>query len=78
MKCNLNRKESVSRNKVTEFYLTALSYVLFEHGFEGEKILDVLRDVEDTADSMCKDYIEFGDIKKVLKDEYNFELRFNR
>ena len=55
--------------------MTSIAYVLHEHGFEGEKVLKILKDIEDVADSMVDDYIAFNDIRKVLKDEYDFEIR---
>lgn len=73
--CRITKTKGVSRNKVTEFFMTSIAYVLHEHGFEGEKVLKILKDIEDVADSMVDDYIAFNDIRKVLKDEYDFEIR---
>ena len=75
MKCRVSNTKNVSRQKVTEFFTTAVAYVLHEHGFEGEKVMKILKDIEDVADSMVSDYIAFNDIRKVLKDEYGFEIR---
>lgn len=75
MNCRITKTKGVSRNKVTEFFMTSIAYVLHEHGFEGEKVLKILQDIEDVADSMVDDYIAFNDIRKVLKDEYDFEIR---
>lgn len=74
MKCRISNTKNVSRQKVTEFFTTAIAYVLHEHGVEGEKVLKILKDIEDVADSMVENYIAFNDIRKVLKDEYGFEI----
>ena len=74
MKCRISNTKNVSRQKVTDFFITAIAYVLHERGFEGEKVVEILKDIEDVADSMVKDYIVFNDIRKVLKDEYGFEI----
>ena len=74
MNCRISNTKNVSKQKVTEFFTTAIAYVLHEHGFEGEKVLDILKDIEDVADSMVSDYIAFNDIRKVLRDEYGFEI----
>lgn len=76
MKCRANDNKSQSKMKVIEFFMNATAYVLFEHGFEKEKVLKILQQTEDVADSMVKDYINFSDIRKVLKDEYDFEISF--
>lgn len=76
MKCRTAEKKQ-SRNKVIEYMMTSTAYVLFEHGFDGEKVLKILQNIEDVADSMVEDYITFTDIRKVLKDEYNFNIDFH-
>ena len=74
MKCRISGTNNVGRQKVVDFFMTSIAYVLFEHGFDGEKIIQILRDIEDAADSMVENYISFNDIRKVLKDEYGFEI----
>lgn len=76
MNCRTTEKMP-SQNKVFEFMMTAIAYALFEHGFESEKIVKILTDIDDVADSMVKDYIKFTDIRRALKDEYNFSFNFN-
>lgn len=66
MKCRISGTKSVGRQKVCDFFMTSIAYVLFEHGFEGEKIIKILKDIEETADSMVEDYISFNDIRKTL------------
>lgn len=73
MKCRVKPK-SQSQNKVLDFMMTSIAYVLFEHGYDGEKIIKILKDIEDVADSMVQDYVKFSDIRKVLKDEYGFNI----
>lgn len=74
MNCRISNTKNVGRQKVVEFFTTATAYVLHEHGVEGEKVLKILKDIEDVADSMVSDYIAFNDIRKVLRDEYGFEI----
>ena len=76
MNCRANVNKSQSKIKVIEFFMNATAYVLFEHGYEKEKVLRILEQCEDVADSMVQDYIKFSDIRKVLKDEYDFEIVF--
>lgn len=76
MTCNVKNNKSPGNMKVIEFFMNATAYVLFEHGFEKEKVLKILQQCEDVADSMVKDYIEFCDIRNILKDEYNFTIEF--
>ena len=76
MTCTAKKPKSESKQKIVDFYITSTAYVLFEHGFEKEKVLKILQQCEDVADSMVKDYIEFCDIRNILKDEYNFTIEF--
>jgi hypothetical protein len=77
MKCRANSNRNVGNLKVIEFFMNATAYVLFEHGYEKEKVLKILEQCEDVADSMVGDYIKFSDIRKVLKEEYDFEIIFH-
>ena len=52
MNCRISNTKNVSRQKVTDFFITAIAYVLHERGFEGEKVVEILKDIEDVADSM--------------------------
>lgn len=65
-----------SLNKVHEFYVTSIAYVLLEHGYEPEKVKKIIEDIQDVADSMVRDYINFCDIRKVINKEYDFEIEF--
>lgn len=77
MKCKMpTNNNNNGRVKIIEFFMNATAYVLFEHGFDREKVLKILKQCEDVADSMVKDYINFSDIRKVLKDEYSFTIEF--
>lgn len=76
MRCRANAPRAASKQKITDFYITSTAYVLFEHGMDAEKVVKILRDIEETADSMVQDYITFGDIQKVLRNEYNFNIEF--
>jgi uncharacterized membrane protein YjjP (DUF1212 family) len=76
MDCNIKPKNQ-SQNKVLEFVMTATAYALFESGTEPEKVKKILQDLNEVADSMCANYVAFCDIRKVLKEEYNFTLNFN-
>lgn len=76
MKCIATNNKKQSKNKVIDFMMTAIAYVLFEHGNDGEKVIKILKDIQDVADSMVRDYVKFGDIQKVLKEEYGFKIDF--
>lgn len=76
MRCRANAPSAASKQKITDFYITSTAYVLFEHGMDAEKVVKILSDIEETADSMVQDYITFGDIQKVLRNEYNFNIDF--
>lgn len=77
MKCRANKPKSQSKNKVIDFMMVAIAYVLYEHGYDGETIIKILKDIEDVADSMVQDYVKFSDIRKVLKDEYGFNVEID-
>lgn len=76
MRCRANAPRAASKQKITDFYITSTAYVLFEHGMDAEKVIKILSDIEETADSMVQDYITFGDIQKALRNEYNFNIDF--
>ena len=74
MKCRASGGKAQSKSKITDFYITSTAYVLFEHGYDGEKVNKILNDIYDVADSMVQDYVKFSDIQKVLRDEYGFNI----
>lgn len=72
MKCLKNKKQS--RNKVLDFVLHAMAYTMLDSGYEREEVLRICEKVDYVADSMAEDYVKFADIRKVMKDEYDFEI----
>ena len=74
MKCRASSNKSQSNTRVVEFFLNAAAYTLFEHGLDKDDVLKILTNIEEVADSMVKSYVTFSDIRKVLKDEYDFTI----
>ena len=74
MKAVVSKKKEPSKTK--EFFLTAIAYALFESGMSQDDVVTILLKIEKTAEMMVEDYIEFCDIRKVLKDEYDFVFKF--
>lgn len=74
MKALVSKKKEPSKTK--EFFLTAIAYALFESGMSQDDVVTILLKIEKTAEMMVEDYIEFCDIRKVLKDEYDFVFKF--
>ena len=74
MRALLPKKKEPSKSK--EFFLTAMAYALFEGGMEQDEVVEILLKIEKTAEMMVEDYLQFCDIRKVLKDEYDFIFKF--
>lgn len=68
------RKKEPSKTK--EFFLTAIAYALFESGMDQEEVVKILLKIEKTAEMMVENYLQFCDIRKVLKEEYDFVFKF--
>lgn len=77
MQCRAQGEKRLSQNKVLEFVLTAMAYSMFDRGYEADEVKAICERVDYVADSMVEDYVNFTDIRKVLKDEYNFTFNFN-
>jgi hypothetical protein len=54
-----------------------MAYSMFDRGYEADEVKAICERVDYVADSMVDDYVNFTDIRKVLKEEYNFTLNFN-
>lgn len=76
MKCRTTAKNQ-GQNKVLEFVLYALAYAMFDSGYEGQEVKRLCECVDYVADSMCADYVRFCDIRKALKEEYDFIINIH-
>lgn len=72
MNCMKQKKES--RNKVLDFVLHAMAYTMLDRGYDREEVLKICEKVDYVADSMAEDYVTFTDIRKTMKDEYDFVI----
>lgn len=79
MTCNgpNKKKKKTSKNKQLEFVMYAVAYVMFDAGKTEDEVLHMLEQIEYVAELFVDDYMSFLELRKVLKDEYEFELRFN-
>lgn len=76
MNCNAGRSKKLSKNKALEFALVAVAYSMFEGGKTEEEVDAMLKNIEYVAELFADDYATFLDIRKTLKSEYGYELRF--
>lgn len=74
MKCRANKPKAESRNTILLFVLYAVAYALLDSGYKREQVVKVLHNAEDCATSILEDGLKFRDIKKALKEEYDFEI----
>lgn len=51
------------------------AYVLSRYGYKGKKIQQIIRSIEDVADSINKGYCTHQDLEDVLWDEYRIRMR---
>lgn len=72
MDCMKTKK--LSQNKVLDFVLHAMAYSMLDSGYEREEVKRICERVDYVADSMVEDYVKFTDIRKVMKDEYDFTI----
>ena len=83
MKCLASQAKSeaekIKRNAVynsTRVILIALASVLTDkYGYGRQKAHQVIRSIEDRADSINKGYIKLDDLEEVLRDEYGIVIQ---
>lgn len=68
------KTKKLSQNKVLDFVLHAMAYSMLDSGYKREEVKRICEKVDYVADSMVQDYVRFTDIRKVMKDEYDFEI----
>ena len=68
------KRKKLSQNKVLEFVLHAMAYTMLDSGYDREEVLRICKKVDYVADSMADDYVTFTDIRKVMKEEYDYEI----
>ncbi len=86
MKCIASKNKSEARklkvdavNNALEFVLTIVAYVLFDKfGMSNERVTTILKRIEYYALIMLDDEedMDLKDYKAILKEEYDFELKF--
>lgn len=60
----------------TRVILIALASVLTDkYGYGRQKVHQVIRSIEDRADSINKGYIKLDDLEEVLRDEYGIVIQ---
>ena len=69
-------KERAAIN-ATRFILVATASVLTDkYGFGKQKVQQIIKSIEDRADSINKGYINIEDLEQILLDEY--DIKFTR
>ena len=86
MKCIASKNKSEARklkvdavNNALEFVLTIVAYVLFDKfGMSNQRVTTILKRIEYYALIMLEDEedMDLKDYKAILKEEYDFELKF--
>ena len=51
------------------------TYVLSRYGYKGTKIQQMVKSIEDVADSINKGYVTHQDLEDVLWDEYQIKMK---
>lgn len=81
MKCVASQSKLIDdiRRKNTRqtchFFLVVVASVLADKfGYTKERIIRVLNEMNEMADSINKGYLNLDDLEKVLKDEYNITI----
>lgn len=82
MKCAYKSKD-VSKNASywrgvqagVDSMLIMLAYVLSRYGYKGKKIQQIIKSIEDVADSINKGYCTHQDLEDTLWDEYRIRMR---
>lgn len=60
----------------TRFMLIAMASVLTDkYGYGRQKVQQIIRSIEDRADSINKGYIKLDDLEEVLRDEYGIVIQ---
>ena len=71
---NCLKRKAESRNQTLIFILHCVAVALFDIGLPREKVLKVMEYTNDLAASIVDDGMNFRDIRRTLKDEYDFEI----
>lgn len=75
----IKREVDAKLRLCTKLYYACIAKAMLDKlGCTLEQVETVLRDVENTCDSVNQDYITFDDLLKMLKDEYGLEIKIGR
>ena len=72
MNCLKRRNES--RNQTLLFILYSVAYAMLDSGYSREETIKLMKNAERCAESILEDGLQFRDIKRALKEEYDFEI----
>ena len=76
---DVDKAADMGRLEGVEFAITSLLWILVDkHDAPAEDIKTVHDEIEYLWDSIVKGYVSFQDIKKHLKDEYDWEFIWRR
>lgn len=81
MKCAANKAvekkiRETTINQVAKFmYIIVASIVTDKYGYGKQKTEQLLKSIQDRADSVIKGYASIEDFEKVLNEEYNIYFK---
>ena len=82
MNCRFSNKQVKKSNEYdrgvnsgVDSMMLMFTYVLSRYGYKGTKIQQMVKSIEDVADSINKGYVTHKDIEDVLWDEYQIKMK---
>lgn len=82
MNCKFNNKQIRKTNDYergisagVDSMMIMFTYVLSRYGYSGRKIQQIVKSIEDVADSINRGYLTHKDIETVLWDEYSVRMK---
>ena len=62
-------------NSGVDSMMLMFTYVLSRYGYKGARIQQIVKSIEDVADSINKGYMTHQDIDDILWDEYKIRMK---
>lgn len=82
MNCRFSNKQVKKSNEYdrgvnsgVDSMMLMFTYVLSRYGYKGTKIQQMVKSIEDVADSINKGYVTHKDLEDVLWDEYQIKMK---
>lgn len=82
MNCRFNNKQAQKKldyergvSAGVDSMMIMFTYVLSRYGYKGTKIQQMVKSIEDVADSINKGYVTHQDLEDVLWDEYQIKMK---